>query len=322
MKRRRPTDDSLDLLLDTITNTFGSVLFLTMLVALLLRTTAKTMSSTADAPQASVGEPVSEREQARRAARVDELSIEIDILTRSLQAIPPEDPELARLQATIVTATNESSRMLREDGAMTAAIAEDQRRIAEARAEAAQLESNLEAIRKRVTIEADRREWAEREAAELARAAIELDRSAAARGIIQVNVPILENLTPGKRQIGLFLRHGRVYLMHRWGPDGERLGPNPDHFVITPRRGGDQTARARPEMGLPVDDPLFREALTAILKPFPPDDWVVGIAVHQDSFFGFQSAKHALIELGYKYEPLPTGPSHPIQDNGDGAQAQ
>ena len=36
--RRRAGDSSLELLLDTITNTFGGILFLAILVSLLLRT--------------------------------------------------------------------------------------------------------------------------------------------------------------------------------------------------------------------------------------------------------------------------------------------
>lgn len=177
-------------------------------------------------------------------------------------------------------------------------------------------------VRQQAAIEAERRQRAEAEAADLARSEIELDRPAEATGVVQTSVPVLDHIPPGERQVGLYLRYGRIYLMHQWGPDGERLGPNPDHFMITPRSADTQTARPRPGTGLLVGGPRLREELSGLLSPFPSKDWVVGFAVHQDSFGYFQAVKQALIELGYRYEPLPTGPNRSIQDSGDKARAQ
>jgi len=322
MKRRRPSADSLDLLLDTVTNTFGSILFLTMLIALLLRTTGKTESPNVDGSPPGGGDPLSHLEQARHAAHVDELASEIEILTRSLGEIPPSDPKLAQLQATVVEAVNEVGRLLQQDAALTVAIADDQRWIADSITASKQVEADLAAIREQATVEAERRKRAESEAADLAHFAVELDRPTQPSGVIQTNVPVLDQVAPDKRQVGLYLRYGRIYLMHQWGPDGERRGPNPGHFVITPRSGDSQTARARPDAGLPADGPLLREELGSLLKPFPADAWVVGFAVHQDSFDHFQAVKRALVALGYQYEPLPTGPNHGIQDSGGNARAQ
>lgn len=324
MARRRSGEGSLDLLLDTITNTFGSILFLTMLVALMLRTTVTPTSVDSTSPPQDIGKPLSALEQAQQSARVDELSAEIDVLTNALGAFEPEDPELARLQAAIVAVTNESRQLLQQDAAISGRIAENQRRITEATTEADEIEAAVATARKEATAQAERRRDAERDAAELARSALELDRQADVTGSVQTTItPILEQIPADtKRQVAIYLRYSRLYLMHRWGADGDRLGPNPDHFVIAPRPDGGLSARARPDAGVSVDDTAMRDELAALLQPFPPDRWIVAIVVYEDSFSQFQAVKQAIIGLGYQYEPIPTGPTGLIQDFGGKPRAQ
>ena len=324
MARRRQAEDSLDLLLDTITNTFGSILFLTMLVALLLRTTGTPTTTESAVTGANASQPLSAQDMEQRKARADELNHEIAVLTAALQANPPDDPEHSQIQSAIIAATTETRERLEQDAALTTGIAEDQRRIAEVSAGSQQLEAELTAAREAAAHQADRKQRAEKEAAELARSAIERDRPDEASGTVQTTVvPVLEPITPGsRRQLGLYLRFGRVYVMHRWGPDGKRMGPNPDHFVITTRPDGSQTARARPEAGIVVDDGDARRALTDILVPFPPQGWIVAVVVHQDSFAQFQTVKHVLISLGYEYEPIPAATGQSISDSGGAGRAQ
>lgn len=324
MARRKQAEDSLDLLLDTITNTFGSILFLTMLVALLLRTTGTPTTTESAVAHANASQPLSAQDVEQRKARADELNHEIAVLTAALQANPPDDPEHSQIQSAIIAATTETRERLEQDAALTTGIAEDQRRIAEVSAGSQQLEAELTAAREAAAHQADRKQRAEQEAAELARSAIERDRPDEASGTVETTVvPVLEPLTPGgRRQLGLYVRFGRVYVMHRWGPNGERLGPNPDHFVITTRPDGSQAARARPEAGFVVNDTTARRALTDVLVPFPPQGWVVGLVVNQDSFAQFQRIKQVLIELGYQYEPIPAATGQSISDSGGTGRAQ
>jgi hypothetical protein len=114
------------------------------------------------------------------------------------------------------------------------------------------------------------------------------------------------------------MRYGRLYVMHRWSEAGEQLGPNPDHFLISQRPDGTQTATARPDAGMIADAATVQGDLRRILKTFPADQWVVGVAVYDDSFSQFQAVKVALVELGYQYFPVRTGPGDPVRDRGRG----
>jgi hypothetical protein len=317
MTRRRSTEGSLDLLLDTITNTFGSILFLTMLVALLLRTTSPPTSDDRGSAAAS-DPPLSALEQAQRSAAIDELSAEIDRLTRALAAMEFDDPDQAWLKAALATATDKTRRVVQEDAALTATIAEAQRMIADTAIEAARIDAALARAEEDATMESARRHEAEQRAAELAQAAEDPDLKSQDAGTVTTQIPpVFEPLEAEKQQVGLLMRYGRLYMMHRW-EHGQRLGPNTDHFVIMVKPDGQQTAIARPDAGVPVQGPQLRNQLVDMLAGFPSDRWVVAIAVHRDSFGIFQAVKEILISLGYKYEPL----LPPLRDTGGSGRQQ
>ncbi|MFM8777733.1 MAG: hypothetical protein ACKOEF_00425, partial [Acidimicrobiaceae bacterium] len=67
-RRRRTDDSSLELLLDTITNTFGGILFIAILLSLLLKTGSRNAREAA-----SHVEPLSAVEQAELESRVADL---------------------------------------------------------------------------------------------------------------------------------------------------------------------------------------------------------------------------------------------------------
>ena len=83
MSRRRAGDSSLELLLDTICNTFGGVLFLAILVSLLLKSTRdRAMESSAAAPRTKPA--ISKAEVIRRTTEASELAEEISRLDSAL----------------------------------------------------------------------------------------------------------------------------------------------------------------------------------------------------------------------------------------------
>lgn len=307
MARSRDTiDASLELLLDTITNTFGSVLFITMLVAVLLRMSGR---SETQLP------PVSRTEQARAEARVAELAAEADRLKATLDSLPVADSTLARVEADIVAAAQETARLMAEDTALAVEIVRDQESIAALEQQVAETTRNLERITPLADQEARRRRQAETEAAELTKSAVELDRPVDPTLIVQT-AQLPELLTTQKDQIGLLMHYGRVYVMHEYGPAGERLGPNAGHFVITAQPDGRQSAKARPDAGHIADGATIKDTLGQILARYPADKWVVAIIVHEDSFAQFQSVKAALVELGYQYEPITARTGDGVWDSG------
>jgi len=295
MARSRDTvDASLELLLDTITNTFGSVLFITMLVAVLLRVSGSTQADRA---------PVSKTEQARAEARVAELSLEVNRLIATLDSMPAADPLLASLESDIAAAAEEAARLMAEDTAIAVEIIRAQESIAALEQRVAQAQRDLETTSVFAEEQAKRRHEAEADAANLAKAAVELDRPVDPTLIVQT-AQLPELAATKKDQIGLLMQYGRVYVMHEHGPAGERLGPNPEHFVITTREDGRQSAKARPDAGHIADGATVKEMLRQVLGRYRSEKWVVAVIVHEDSFSQFQTVKAALIQLGYQYEPI------------------
>lgn len=311
-RSRDSIDASLELLLDTITNTFGSVLFITMLVAILLRVSGK-MEVTR--------ESVSAVDQARAEALAAELADEIGRLTATIALLPSEDPAVAEIDASILAAVEDNARALSEDARLAAETMSDQSAAIEIEHRVVAAEQDLERVKTLAQEEAERRKRAEERGAALAKLAIELDRPVDPKQIIQI-VRLPEIAETEKKQVGLLMRYGRVYVMHRWSPGGERLGPNTDDFVVTPRPDGGQSAKARPDAGHIADGATVRDTLREILGQFPAAEWVVAVVVHEDSFSQFQSVKTALVELGYQYEPFSYRKDEGLWDAGGTGRGQ
>jgi hypothetical protein len=313
MPRSRDTvDASLELLLDTITNTFGSVLFITMLVAILLRVSGKAESRQ---------EPVSPVDQARAEARVTELTDEIARLTVAIASLPSDDPAVAAVEASILAAAGENARVLADDARLAAEMIRDQTVAIEIEQRVASAEKDLARLKILVQKESDRLAEAEKRSAALAKIAIDLDRPVDPKQIIQ-NVQLPTIADTEKRQFGVLMRYGRLYVMHRRAADGERSGPNTEDFVVTRKPDGSQSARARPDAGHIADGATVLETLRRILGPYPPTEWVIAIVVNEDSFSQFQSVKSALIDLKYQYEPFSYRKDEGIWDTGGKGRGQ
>lgn len=305
-RKHESVEGSLDLLLDTITNTFGSVLFITMLVAILLRT-----AGISDGNQ----DPISKTEQASAEAQISELTADIERLRATLASLPPADPTLARIDAEIAAVLQETARMLAEDAAVSAQTVADQERAAQLTKRLAEVRDKLDHLRPLAKEQAERREVAEKRAAELAKAAIALDRPVDPTRITQT-ARLPELAASKKEQFGIYMRYGRVYVMHEWGAAGERRGPNTRHFVITSRPDGGQSAQARPDAGFIADGATATKTIRDVLRNHPSDEWVVAVIVHEDSFAQFQTVKTALVDLGYQYEPIVVRKDKGVWDSG------
>lgn len=305
-RKHESVDGSLDLLLDTITNTFGSVLFITMLVAILLRSAGIERDTTA---------PMSKSDQARVEARITELTAEVQRLRAKLDAWPTADPNQAHIEAEIVRATDETVRMLAEDAAVAAEAAADQERAVDLARRLAELQEKRIRLVPLAAEEAERRRKAEEFAADLAKAAIELDRPVDPTRITQT-AQLPELMATKKKQFGILMRYGRIYVMHDRGPNGERLGPNAQHFVITSLPDGRQAAQARPDAGYVADGATVKKNMQDILRRHPANAWVVAVIVYEDSFAQFQTVKSALVDLGYQYEPIIVRQKGGVWDSG------
>ena len=316
MRRRTQSDDSsLELLLDTITNTFGGVLFLAILVALMLRTTAPAVRHVGD----GVTAPMSPEERASlemqvAAARDDLVSTQEELQAVHTNGRGTESPvvdESRSLIDAIARAVDDRAEAVTE-------TADYQERTKSAE-EHARLEAESQAkIRKRLRDAEKARDEAAEVAATLTRSRLNLE-TAEQRPTIDVvaGFPTLRGTE--KRQVGLYLRFGRLYMMHAWRT-GVRLGPNPDHFFVAP--GSPPVAVPRPGAGLVVTDATIHDSVRLILADFPPRDWAVAAVLFGDSHEHFQLLRKALVESGYEYNPMPVKPGGSVVDAGGTSQAQ
>lgn len=313
--RRRTGDSSLELLLDTITNTFGGVLFLAILVSLLLRTASSTNSSPAPATTT-----ISVSEQAEYEVRLEDLQDQLARLQRPRTPDPAlasdsqpdrSQDEAALLSAELAAAVHEQATV----GLQTAAF---QREREAAMAEMTGLADRRTAAAEQLSRAQAGMDAATEESRRLQQVRLTLERNSKPTTIEQtVGMPTLRETQ--KQQVAVLLRFGRLYMMHRWR-DGVRLGPNPDHFVVTP--GTPPIARPKPNAGVAVSAETITSELRRLLRPFPEAQWVVAVVVFHDSFVEFQILKQAIVEAGYEYNPISVGPGGSVFDSGGPGRAQ
>jgi hypothetical protein len=336
MRRRRPQDSSLELLLDTITNTFGGILFIAILVALLLQTSAPE-----ERPGGAAGqEPMSPAEIAALEVRLEDLQDRVMRLQEAVGPLASQDGPMAAAAGRVAELLGRLARTVDERAEATLATAELQRQTVDARdaasrvaADAARRErdqaaelavrqqraaaraaaaGNRHAAARRIEAAADA------EAADLSRRLVELEDALQPAVIEQTaGLPTLRPTT--KRQVSIYLRFGRVFMTHVWR-NGERLGPNSEQFVILP--GDPPVAQPKPATGTLIARQTVAATVRGLLSAFPPREWTVAIIVFDDSFAEFQWVKKAIVEAGYQYLPIPLSPGEGVYDSGGSAVAQ
>jgi hypothetical protein len=314
-RRRRNDDSSLELLLDTITNTFGGILFLAILVSLLLQSA----SPTPEAATASTNTPLSAAEQATYEVALEDLQDQLSRLQQKRRTAENKpattdtraDDEAAALAAEIAEACEERARA----GLETAA---HQRARSATLEELSRLDERRSASTRRLEDAKRERADAAAEAESLIQLRDKLERSSQASSIEQTaGMPTIHQTH--KQQVAIYVRFGRLFLMHSWR-NGSRMGPNPAYFVVTP--GSPPVARPKPGAGIPIQANTIDAELGKMLKDFPPAGWVVAIVVFGDSFEEFQIVKRSIVEKSYEYNPIPVKPGGSVFDSGGDSRAQ
>lgn len=296
-RRRSPAaSESLELLLDTLCNTFGGVLFIALLVVLMLRPGERMLGD----DRAGDSTPDDFEAMARE---LDVIRAEVDTLRTTLASQElliagtiPEDRDEARdeldqaLEA-VREAEAEADRMLAETARLRAETLANE-------ATLASLESDL----------AERRGL--RDAAQ--------SRLDEARRANQTAVSPGSNelKSTTKRSLGLILRHDRVYVWHRYDRSGNPVGLNTDEFLIVEDTPEGLVTLPKRTAGIPIRGESAAEQLRRRLAPFSPRVFALDIVLHPDSFDTFQDFKRTILELGYQYRLLLKGEFLTVYDRG------
>jgi hypothetical protein len=299
--RRRPSaPDSLELLLDTICNTFGGVLFMAILIAVLIRTSGKlvqTSPSPTSQPKRSAADLLKARSELTRALAEQDALI---AATRAQRDIVKKfaSPEVKReLQ-------NRNDRDARKQAL--------QQKFAEAVEQLGDTEARIEEAEQDLATLAAKTKDA---AIELAAAQKELQEEIESR----TQASKLPRLRPStKEEIPLVLRFGRLYVWHEYDARGNRVGINRQDMAVV----GDPAAEElelvpKPFAGLPiVAGDQIQRLVTARLSQFLPESAYLAIVVYPDSFDDFQLLKKICVEAGYEYRLMPVIPGETITDHG------
>ena len=284
--------DSLELLLDTICNMFGGIVFISLLVVLMLQQSPETPAE-GEAPDpiviqkleqdVSVARSASERSRQARAQQ-----------TALLAKYMPEDKQ-ERIRE-LETIENENAHL--EDRSLELG------------------EHNLQQVQSLQKTQADL-EHADQSLAELqARVQqLETDLSAAIEEQ-SVRLPQAKQVH-GTGDLQVSVRYGRLYFRHdlRHLQSGNRVPNQEDYLVIYTPAEDVYEVLARPQAGIELAPHAQAVArLRQKLRDHPPARWSVSISLWPESFHSFRTLREILTELGYQFTVIT--PDNAVLDPG------
>ncbi|MDZ4819491.1 MAG: hypothetical protein SGJ20_11010 [Planctomycetota bacterium] len=310
-RRRGMQNSSLELLLDTICNTFGGVLFLAILVCVLLQ-----MSSPRASPLAEKPAPVSD--MAELHSRLQGLLAEIATLETAVtqqqafsQQFAKSTPNAAATAQQLQQSQHDT--LIRQRLEMVAETQQRQIHALEIEKELKELEEKQATAKEGLKERKTELATASEAGAALATAAEKLlDAIAAATAR---TAPLPRQRTTFKTEVGLVIRYNRLYLWHKYDGNNTREGLNTDEFVVVEDRGDAAITLPKPYAGVPID-PKEIPAMTARLRQFDRGDHYFAVVIWPDSYETFQTLKNTLVGLGFEYRLMPMTEGEPIADRG------
>lgn len=297
MARRRKHDGgSLELLLDTICNTFGGIVFIAILVVILLQ----------------FSQPQSEQQPVERADPIvlEQRRNEMAVLkAKTIRAREAATSQRQTLEKFAPDAVREQLRDHRQLVGAADKLTDERDEFLSKNSRAAQ---EIESLTNEIQKTREQLQAARQQANDL-ESQIETKRTERTENS---RLPVVR--APGlRRSIGLILRYGRMYVWHRYDQFGNRRGLNTDEFAIVEVRDDKVITRPIPTAGVVLDGSEASEQLIKKrLRPFEPSNIYITAVVRPDSFREFRYLRDILIELGFNYRLMPSQADSPVADRG------
>lgn len=285
-------DDSLELLLDTICNTFATVIFISMLASLLAQNSAPEAMSTNEAAAAASTitqlELDAEQLESRRTTLERELTQQSEMLGRFASS------ETLELAAAVQQAMQQHTQLIAESQAATESLLQTEQ-------QQLKLEQSLARLREELR----------RQQNEHATAASQLREQETRQGREAVIRRVHET---DKFPLTYALDNGRLYSVHTSSGPGFDLSDitiNRTDCIVTERNGRTEITM-NPTAGLPIRDnanasPQAKQRFRSVSS-----QCVVRLFVARDSFTEFHAVKEALRELQLEYS-LQITPSEDVE---------
>lgn len=280
--RKRSVDDSLDLLLDTICNTFGGIVFISILVVILANSASESVGSSAP-PDAETRRLIDNRR------RLAESSARLDALRRAARQVEDlkdrfSDPESVSLLADMTTMQSATDQLHQKRDSDLDNLADSQILMNETAQELERLRSTIAATRQ--TLNSAKKQ---------------LEQEVAIRSRTS-KLPRAESTT--KKQMSFFLKEGRLCAFASIDASGNvRRNETESRVEVA---DGKQFAIPIVSSGLSVDPSGGNtDAIAAKFDGFDKDRHFLAIVVWEDSFEHFEAVKDTIVRLGFKYQLMP-----------------
>jgi hypothetical protein len=280
------SDSSLDLLLDTVTNAFGGILFLSILIVLMLR-----MTSEQTQPTQTTADQPSQAELLQLQTKLADARSELS----QLQAVSTLQDDFAE------SLTDESLKVrhqaLQAERAKRDAASEERARQADRLAQEQQQNNSL---REQL---AQSEENLAQQQARLKELQEILGKETAAR---TRSASLPQTKATSKMEVAIVVRYGRAYFVHHYDSAGLPTGLNTDDLLVLEDGFFMLHLTPKPYAGFALaDEASVKRELRAALASLPSRHHYVALAVFDDSFEEFGLLKKCLIDLGYEYRLIP-----------------
>lgn len=270
-RRRQPPADSLEMLLDTMCNTFGGIILIALLVSLLARDLKQSKATAVPVEESRLSEMLSDatatqEELANRLAdprhtNTVALIQQRDALTREVEALRQQMAAAARRADPAVATSN--------------ALA----RAKELTRQNEQLQLELSA--------------AAREAGSAENKIRDIERQKEGQ-IRQMRLPIEQ--TDQREQWFVALRHGRVYPIYYYQP--QQILTRVRNTAMLDWEGSEGAEIVKPKLERGIDLKTDAAAFRTLMQALPRTRIYVVFLTYGDSYAAFTEAKRIVLELG------------------------
>jgi hypothetical protein len=298
MRNRRKAEnsaDSLELLLDTICNTFGGVLFIALLVALLTQAPAVDRQKPDDSGEV------------RRAA---EFQKQVEMLKEKLSDLRKHRAVWDKMNR--VLGTDQLRALL--NGAI-----EFENNVEVAYTDASREAAACSLLLSQVVLLESEVEGLECDL-QSARAelfAVEAEWKAVKERVVKTLLMPVAGGRVGMREVQFVLSGGRAYLWHEYDGSGNRLGPNLRDFVVLNETGDSIFTTPHPLRGVALDGSAQCLAeLQGLTSRFRPSDWYLACVVRPDTFFHSKVFRDFAVRSGFDYRLIPASENSRHADRG------
>jgi hypothetical protein len=291
MRSRRDSlaTDNLGLLLDAICNTFGAVLLIAILVAVLLSTSAKELIPSEE--QLALLETLNNVKDQRISLETEKEKLEL--ILKDILGVQPTGPKAPDGQ--LETLRTEVNLLRTKKDQIENDLDNLREKPILLKKEESELQDQVEELRQTLILETNKR-------TEVA------------------HFPVLE--TDLNEQIAILIRYDRLYLTHTYNDNAERIGINTKDMILDTTANGDIEARAKPTSGIDLTTKESSQQVKHLLRIFDPQRHSIVLFTGRGSFDSYRPVTDILVELGFNFFPWPMTDEGVWDRGGEGGVSQ